>query len=126
MCDYSIEFYRSRPAQEGERYVITRFHSGSIGLASPGDCTTAICVAHETRLRLDSIPEALQDRYGVGPVEEVTFTQVDFGRYRDGVRFGNGTEVSLQKLHPGIMVSVARPLERRVRGLRTTAPLETV
>jgi hypothetical protein len=37
MCDYSLEMYASRPAREGEIYVITRFPSGSVGLASAGD-----------------------------------------------------------------------------------------
>jgi len=37
MCDYSLEMYASRPARASEKYVTTRFPSGSIGLASPGD-----------------------------------------------------------------------------------------
>ncbi|MFQ5776013.1 MAG: hypothetical protein ACE5GS_15945 [Kiloniellaceae bacterium] len=123
MCDYSIEFYRSRPAQVGEKYAITRFHSGSVGLASPGDCSTAVCVPYETRLRLEGIPGHLQTRFGVGPREEVTFVQVEYGRYRDGVRFDNGAEVSLQKLEPGITASVARALERGAPRVRARTPV---
>ncbi|MCH8024378.1 MAG: hypothetical protein IIB43_06695 [Candidatus Marinimicrobia bacterium] len=52
MCDYSLESYRSIPAREGERYIDERFDSGSIGFASPGDCSTAVCVQADTRLRL--------------------------------------------------------------------------
>jgi hypothetical protein len=48
MCDYSLEMYASRPARESELYVTTKFPSGSIGLASPGDCTTAVCVQYDT------------------------------------------------------------------------------
>ena len=66
MCDYSLESYRSRPAQKSEKYVITRFKSSSIGLASPGDCSTAVSVPSDTQLRLEGIPEALQDKFGVG------------------------------------------------------------
>ncbi len=80
MCDYSLESYRSRPAQKGEKYVITRFTSGSIGLASPGDCSTAVCVPSDTQLRLEGIPEALQNKFGVDPYEEVTFVHLDHNR----------------------------------------------
>ena len=32
MCDYSLEMYHSRPARAGERYVLHRFRSGSLGV----------------------------------------------------------------------------------------------
>ena len=35
MCDYSLETYRSRPAQLGERYETHQFPSSSIGLLPP-------------------------------------------------------------------------------------------
>src|ERR1700747_2952067 len=68
MCDYALEMYASRPARESEKYVTTRFSSGSIGLASPGDWTTAVCVQYDTRLKLEGIPSDLQPRliYGQG------------------------------------------------------------
>ena len=53
MCDYSLETYSSRPAREFERYETQRFPSGSIGLASPGDCRTAVCVQYDTRLLIE-------------------------------------------------------------------------
>ena len=65
MCDYSLEMYASRPAREGERYVTTRFPSGSVGLAAPGDCTTAVCVQYDTHLRLENISGDLQTRLGI-------------------------------------------------------------
>ena len=45
MCDYSLEMYQSRPAQQGEEYISNRFPSGSIGFVSPGDQSIAICMA---------------------------------------------------------------------------------
>src|SRR5579875_3657240 len=87
MCDYSLEMYRTRPAREGERYVTTRFGSGSIGLSAPGDELTPVCVQCDTRLRLEGIPKDTQERLGVGAVEEVTFVRLDKGPWRDGVRF---------------------------------------
>jgi hypothetical protein len=72
MCDYSLEMYASRPARESERYVTTRFPSGSVGLASPGDCTTAVCVQYDTRLKLEGIPSDLQTWLGVKNEEELS------------------------------------------------------
>lgn len=77
MCDYSLEMYRTRPAREGERYQRVRFPSGTIGLASPGDEKTPVCVQCDTRLRLEGIPVALQERLGVGAIEDVVFMRLD-------------------------------------------------
>jgi hypothetical protein len=105
MCDYSLEMYASRPARESERYVTTRFPSGSIGLASPGDCTTAVCVQYDTRLKLEGISSDLQTRLGVREDEEVIFARLEHGAYRDGIKFRNGKEISLQLLGSGVTVT---------------------
>src|SRR5215470_8826779 len=104
MCDYSLEMYASRPAREFEKYVTTRFPSGSIGLASPGDCTTAVCIQYDTPLKLEGISSKLQEHLGVGPSESVVFERIRHGRYgqySDGVKFPNGKEISLQLLGSG-------------------------
>lgn len=106
MCDYSLEMYASRPAREEEKYVTTRFPSGSIGLAAPGDCTTAVCVQYDTHLKLENISSDLQTRLGVKPVEEVVFARLEHGAYRDGLKFANGKEVSLQLLGAGVNVAL--------------------
>ncbi|HLI11578.1 MAG TPA: hypothetical protein VKY65_08270 [Alphaproteobacteria bacterium] len=121
MCDYSLEMYRTRPAREGERYVTTRFGSGSIGLSSPGDELTPVCVQCDTRLRLEGIPKDTQERLGVGAVEEVTFVRLDKGPWRDGVRFRTGVEVSLQQLPLGIHAMVTSLLENTPHPLRIPA-----
>ena len=126
MCDYSLESYRTRPAQNGEKYVITRFEGDSVGLASPGDCSTAVCVPSDTQLRLEGIPEALQNKFGVGPYEEVTFVHLDHGRYRDGIKFRNGAEVTLQQLEPGIAAVVIMSLERTTRKFRVASVAEAI
>ena len=125
MCDYSLELYRSRPAREGERYTTHRFPSGSIGVVSPGDCGTAVCIPRDTGLRLEGLPQTLQGALGLGPVEDVTFVEVECGRYRDGIAFANGRSVSLQHLGPGVTVTltraVAAPERGELRGFETTA-----
>ena len=120
MCDYSLEMYGSRPAREGELYVTTRFPSGSIGFASPGDPRTAVCVQCDTKVVLTDIPVALQAAFRVGAQAETTFAQRESGLYRDGLRLADGRFVSLQDLQPGIGAYVPSLLEREgSRRLRT-------
>lgn len=118
MCDYSLEMYASRPAREAERYVTTRFPSGSIGLASPGDCTTAVCVQYDTRLHLENISSDLQTRLGVKSEEDVVFARLEHGAYRDGIRFANGKEVSLQLLGSGVGAALVETAKKPVAAAR--------
>jgi hypothetical protein len=105
MCDYSLELYATRPAQESEIYVTTRFPSGSIGFAAPGDCTTAVCVSYGTKLTLENLPAEVQQELDVGPMEGVVFARVD-GLHHDGVRFANGRTVLLHRLGVGVLGSL--------------------
>ena len=102
MCDYSLEAYQSRPAQLGERYETHRFESYSIGFVAPGDPSTAVCMECDMKLRLEGIPERVQRTKRVSANEDVTFTRIEKGVHHDGVRFGNGAEVTLQELGPGV------------------------
>jgi hypothetical protein len=102
MCDYSLEAYRSRPARLGEKYETHLFESHSTGFIAPGDPSTAVCMECDMRLRLEGIPERVQRRKSVSADEDVTFTRIETGFHHDGVRFGNGAEVTLQELGPGV------------------------
>ena len=102
MCDYSLEMYQSRPARAGERYETHRFHSGSIGFVSPGALAVAVCMACDTELELERIPLPLQQALGLAENSKATFVRLDLGPHHDGVRFANGSEVSLQRLGPGV------------------------
>jgi hypothetical protein len=119
MCDYSLAHFRNRLAVEGEQLVVHRFSSGSRGLASPDPglkglffrChTTAVCVPPGARLLLRDIPRPTQVELRVGDVEEVTFVEQSAKafRYRDAVRFSNGSEILLQHLPCGVRVEVLR------------------
>lgn len=90
MCDYSLEAYRSRPARLGERYETHRFESFSIGFIAPGDTSTAVCMAYDTKLRLEGIPSVVQRSLGVSANEEVTFIRLENEAHHDAVRFANG------------------------------------
>jgi hypothetical protein len=110
MCDYSLEIYRSRPAVQGEQYMLHRFRSGTIGFVSPADCTTAVCMPAGARLRLEGINQAVQCVLGIGATEVVEMIRLPFrGRtHRDGVRFGDGGEVLLQSLNVGATATLAQ------------------
>ncbi len=117
MCDYSLMAIPNRLAEQGEDLVTHRFPTGSLGLASPSDfCSIAepaqahpaVCIPPGARLMLQDIPAYLQLNLKVGPVEEVTFTQLTaaVNTHRDAVRFKNGRQICLQELRAGQRVRV--------------------
>lgn len=126
MCDYSLEIYNSRPARKGEEYTLHRFPSGSKGFVSPGDPATAVCIAEDTRLRLSAIPDSAEGLTGRGPVADVTFIRRDHGPYRDGVRFADGLELSLQTLPAGTAATVTETLEDAAASIEAAAAPEPV
>ena len=111
MCDYSLEIYRSRPASAGERYETRRFPSQTVGVVAPSDPSTAVCMACDTRLRLEGIPETIQKSSGVSARETVTFARLEPGPHHDGVVFDNGAQVTLQQLGAGVQVTVEDALD---------------
>jgi hypothetical protein len=123
MCDYSLEMYGSRPAREGEIYVATRFPSGSVGFAAPGEPKVPVCVQCDTKVVLTDIPEAMQAAYGIGREANALFAQRETGLYRDGVRLEDGRFVSLQDLQPGVGAYIPALLERGGRVMESA--LET-
>ena len=112
MCDYSLETYSSRPAREFERYETQRFPSGSIGLVSPGNCKTAVCVQYDTHLLIERIPAPLQTSLKIGESAEATFIRLDHGAYRDGLLFAGSKRISLQQLGTGVSVTPTQLLEK--------------
>lgn len=121
MCDYSLEMYRTQPARAGETYTVTRFVSGTIGLASRERGDIPVCVACDSRLMLSGIPQHLQDSLHVGPEEEVTLVHLEQGPYRDGIKFANGRTICLQQLSPGIAARVTMLIGHQPEPLRAPA-----
>ena len=76
MCDYSLEAYRSRPAEEGEKLTLERFPSGSMGFTTGPACDLAVCVPAESHLLLQGIGDTVRESCGVGAVEEVVMTRL--------------------------------------------------
>jgi hypothetical protein len=106
MCDYSLELYRSRPAEQDEQLTLERFSSGSMGFAAGRNCDTAVCIPADARLRLVGIADTVQRTLGIGPVEEVVMTRLEHGPHKDAVRFSNGRDVCLQSLNSGLTAIV--------------------
>ena len=108
MCDYSLEIYASRPAVQGERYVLHRFRSGTAGFVAPSDCNTAVCLPAGARLRLEGFNEMARQAFGIRGTEMVEMIRLPFrGRtHRDGVRFADGREVLLQSLNLGVTATL--------------------
>jgi len=111
MCDYSLEMYRSRPAQKGEEYITNKFPTGSVGFVAPGDQSVAICMNCDTELELANLPAHLRQQAGLSETEIATFTQIDGPYHRDAVRFRNGKVLTLQQLGPGVIASLVNTIE---------------
>jgi hypothetical protein len=77
----------ARPAQLGELYETHQFGSLSVGFIAPGDPSTAVCMAYDTTLKLEGIPERIQRTKHVSANEDVTFARLENGPHHDGVRF---------------------------------------
>lgn len=118
MCDYSLEMYRSRPAVARERYETRRFASGTVGFVAPGDVTTAVCMACDTRLELSGISQETQERLGLPAAAEATFVRIDGGPHHDGVRFAGGRELTLQQIGPGVSAYVTDALAEPLVAMR--------
>ena len=121
MCDYSLEAYLSRPAEEGEKLTLERFPSGSQGFTTGPSCDLAVCVPTETHLLLEGIGETVRQACGVGAVEEVVMTRLEGGPYKDAVRFSNGTEISLQRFERGLTAVIVAFPQARVEPAEVTA-----
>ena len=122
MCDYSLEAYRSRPAEAGEKLTLERFPSGSMGFTSGPSCDLAVCVPAETTMILEGLGETVRQAYGVGAIEEVRLTRLEGGPYKDGVRFANGTEVLLQRLDCGLKAVIVAFPEPVIAEIAVKAP----
>jgi hypothetical protein len=69
-------------------------------------------VQYDTRLKLEGISSDLQTRLGLRDDEEVIFARLEHGAYRDGIKFRNGKEISLQLLGSGVGVALV-PTEQK-------------
>ena len=109
MCDYSLQYVKSRPAKVGEKLRTRHFNSGTIGFAAPEDANTAVCVLPGTELAFASA--ARSNRFGWLTWNRITlphttaiFRQVNKDNPRthhDALEFPDGKIVLLTNLLEG-------------------------
>jgi hypothetical protein len=119
MCDYSAESVKSREAAVGDRLVTAPISQHTIGLVSPSEPGTAVCMLPGSKMTVAGIKKSIRDNFNLKDgVFIATFGQRDVSRinaftsslsglYRDGVIFEGRTDVVLFKdLDTGVEMSV--------------------
>ena len=114
MCDFSLEFVASRPAQVGVKLVSTRFdNSFTRGFAAVGEPGVAVCLLPGTELAFQK-PVECKRGWGVLPnlvIEDTVarFRQINMDKPRahhDALEFPNGQVVLLHNLVEGQRTNV--------------------
>ena len=114
MCDFSLEFVASRPAQVGDKLVSTRFdNSFTRGFAAVGEPGVAVCLLPGTELAFQK-PVECKRGWGVLPnlvIEDTVarFRQINMDKPRahhDALEFPSGQVVLLHNLVEGQRTSV--------------------
>lgn len=116
MCDYSLEIYKSRMAEEGEELTLMRFGTGTQGFApnNPGERDVAACVMPGAKLMLShpTAPEPIIAEFtrielpcSVTMVADGISVEATIG-HRDAVKMPCGNVISLQKLPVGTLATV--------------------
>ena len=109
-CDYSLQGVKSRPAKVGDKLRTQHFNTGTVGLAAPEDCRTAVCILPGTELAF-AAPVRCYGRRGLldwrrSVVQHTTaiFRQVNKGKpytHHDALEFPDGQMVLLTSLLEG-------------------------
>ena len=113
MCDFSLESYGSRKAEQGDRLLVFRFPTGTTGVCRPHEHNCPTCLEPGTELAFDG-PIELWDGLKLPP-GTATFIQFECNawmrngkplHHRDGLEMADGKRVLLQNLKPGQTLSV--------------------
>ncbi len=112
MCDYSLQAFKSRPAQVGEKLRTHRFGTGSGGFISGEDTVTAVCVLPGTELAFDEDEKVtLAFTMITDKVEGHTarFRQIHLDNpyvHHDALEFPDGRVIELTRLASGLTATV--------------------
>lgn len=135
-CDFSLEMYKSRAAEDNEDIVLRRFQSGSKGFVSAADHAAppansmemcAVCVKDGVEMDLtltgvfstqDLVTLKCENEAFADEVVPVKFHSKDshgkFIGYRDGVILPSGRFLILQSLMEGTKATVTKALPAEI------------
>ena len=113
MCDYSLQYVRSRPAKVGDKLTTRDFGTRTRGFAAAEDAGVAVCVLPGTELAFSS-PVAVTDfvvNWRVETLAHATaiFRQVNKTepmKHHDALEFPDGRIVLLTRLSEGQVATV--------------------
>jgi hypothetical protein len=127
MCDYSLELYNNRAAEDNEDLVVKKFASGSQGFVADEDSNCAVCCKSgvEMVLLFDGDVgvvlweghDATHERYNLSGETPVVFHTLGKDMpvcYRDGFMLLNGRWLSIQNLPVGACARVTKALPREI------------
>ena len=106
MCDYSLHYVASRPAQVGDKLVTSNFPmSTTRGFSAVGEPNVAVCLLPGTEIAFDKDVE-YEAALGIFPARRTgervaRFRQIDLNRpnvHHDALEFPNGQVVLLTRL----------------------------
>jgi len=109
MCDYSLQYVRSRPAKIGDKLTTSYFGICTRGFASAEDAEVAVCVLPGTELAFSGAV-TLTEPFILGPKVEklghatAIFRQVNKNeplKHHDALEFPDGRIILLTKLSEG-------------------------
>jgi hypothetical protein len=133
MCDYSLENVRTRPANVGDKLVITSFtNSTTRGFADIHEPKVAVClrpgteVAFDREVEYDPMFPFFRNRTTGAKVAQFRQIKSDIPGHRDTLEFPDGRLVLITKLIKGQMARVlqlpsdARTLEGEFEVLDST------
>ncbi len=112
MCDYSLQAFKSRPAQVGEDLKTHRFGTGSGGFigADGNDTVTAVCVLPGTELAFkDDVTIAFTMFADKVEGRTARFRQTALDNpyaHHDALEFADGRVIELNRLASGLTATV--------------------
>jgi hypothetical protein len=115
MCDYSLQFVRSRPAKVGDKLTTRDFGTCTRGFAAAEDAGVAVCVLPGTELAFSGVVTVKYPRFLAGwKVETLAYAtaivrQMNKNeplKHHDALEFPDGRIVLLTKLSEGQKATV--------------------
>jgi hypothetical protein len=109
MCDYSLDFVKTRPAKVADKVVTTKFNvSTTRGFAEVGEPNVAVCLRPGTEIAFENEVE-YYDVWGASPCYKVRqkvarFCQInedDARAHHDALEFADGQIILLTRLCEG-------------------------